>query len=73
MSESIKGIFNQHLSAPRPALTGTQAEMVAKAPPEQQDFLRAQFKMQNEMELTQQITNMLKKLHDMSMSVARNI
>jgi hypothetical protein len=54
-------------------MTGVQQTMVSKAPPEQQDFLRAQFQLENEAQLTQQITAMLKKLDEMSMAVIRNL
>jgi hypothetical protein len=57
----------------RTQLTGTQEKMVKAAPPEQQEFLRAQFQLQNESEATQQATNILKKLGEMSSSVIRNL
>jgi hypothetical protein len=36
-------------------------------------FLEAQMKMQKEQELVQFITQMMKQLHEMAMSVIRNI
>ncbi len=69
---SIGGI-SQAITQHRTTLTGTQQQMVNAAPEEQKAFLRAQFQLQNEMEATQQITNILKKLHEMSSAVIRNL
>ena len=69
---SIDSIASK-ITSHRQALTGTQEKMVKAAPPEQQEFLRAQFMLQNESEATQQATNILKKLGEMSSSVIRNL
>ena len=69
---SIDGIASS-ITAHRQQLTGTQEKMVKAAPEEQQAFLRAQFQLQNESEATQQVTNILKKLGEMSSSVIRNL
>ena len=70
---SIASIANQVTSNITGQLTKVQSDMVSKAPAEQKPFLEAQFKLENEAQLTQQITNMLKKLDEMSMAVIRNL
>jgi len=70
---SIQSIANQVTSNITGKLTGVQADMVSKAPAEQRPFLEAQFKLENEAQITQQITNMLKKMDEMSMAVIRNL
>ncbi|WP_224369372.1 hypothetical protein [Hyalangium versicolor] len=70
---SIASIANQVSSNITGQMTSVQKDMVAKAPDEQKPFLEAQFKLENEAQITQQITNMLKKLDEMSMAVIRNL
>ena len=70
---SIASIGQQVTSNITGQMTKTQADMVSKAPEEQRPFLEAQFKLENESQLTQQITNMLKKMDEMSMAVIRNL
>jgi hypothetical protein len=53
-------VFEQ-LIAHRQNLSARQAEMVRAAPQEQQEFLTAQFKLQNETEGTSTITRLLKE------------
>jgi hypothetical protein len=54
-------------------LSATQNQMLANAPAEMKPFLEAQMKMQKEQELLQLITQMMKQLHEMAMSVIKNI
>ena len=54
-------------------LSQAQSDLLAKAPAEMRPFLEAQMKMQKEQELTQLITQMMKQMHEMAMSVIRNI
>ena len=54
-------------------LSGAQKDMLANAPAEMKPFLEAQMKMQKEQELTKLITQMMKQMHEMAMSVIRNI
>ena len=70
---SIESIANKVNSNITGKLTGLQEKMISKAPPEQQEFLRAQFQLENEAQITQQITQMLKKMDEMSMAVIRNL
>jgi hypothetical protein len=70
---SIADIGNKVASNITGQLTSVQKNMVSKAPKEQQEFLTAQFQLENESQLTQQITNMLKKMDEMSMAVIRNL
>jgi len=65
--------ISSRISQQRTRLTGTQEKMVNAAPEEQREFLRSQFQLQNESEATQQATNILKKLGEMSSSVIRNL
>lgn len=73
MATSIASIAAQVSNNITGQLTKVQSDMVAKAPAEQKPFLEAQFKLENEAQLTQQITAMLKKLDEMSMAVIRNL
>ena len=52
-------------------LTGTQAAMVRAAPPEQRPFLESQFKLENETQITQMLTELLKE--DTRMQILRNL
>ena len=70
---SIASIGQQIASNITGQLTSVQRDMVSKAPTEQQPFLEAQFKLENETQATQQISNLLKKLDEMSMAVIRNL
>ena len=54
-------------------LSQNQKDVLAAAPAEMKPFLEAQMKMQKEQELVQFITQMMKQLHEMAMSVIRNI
>lgn len=56
-----QGTVFDRLVAHRQNLTKTQEAMVKAAPEEQKDFLRAQFKLQNEMEATDMLTRLLKE------------
>jgi hypothetical protein len=69
---SIKSI-SDIVTNQRQGLTGTQQAMVDAAPEEQRPFLQAQFKLENESQATQQISNILKKLDEMSSAVIRNL
>ena len=68
VSDITKGAFSAMGN-----LSGAQKDMLANAPAEMKPFLEAQMKMQKEQELTQLITQMMKQLHEMAMSVIRNI
>ncbi len=70
---SIASIGQQVTNNITGQMTSVQADMVSKAPAEQRPFLEAQFKLENEAQLTQQITNFLKKMDEMSMAVIRNL
>jgi hypothetical protein len=54
-------------------LSQNQKDVLANAPDEMKPFLEAQMKMQKEQELVQFITQMMKQMHEMAMSVIRNI
>ena len=54
-------------------LSQNQKDVLSAAPAEMKPFLEAQMKMQKEQELVQFITQMMKQLHEMAMSVIRNI
>ena len=69
---SLGSIANAGLSA-MGNLSKAQQDMLANAPAEMKPFLEAQMKMQKEQEITQLITQMMKQMHEMSMSVIRNI
>ena len=69
---SIKSISDL-VTSQRSNLTSTQQSMVDAAPEEQRPFLQAQFKLENESQATQQISNILKKLDEMSQAVIRNL
>ena len=72
MASSIGSIANAGMSA-MGGLSKAQQDMLSKAPAEMKPFLEAQMKMQKEQELTQLITQMMKQMHEMAMSVIRNI
>ena len=65
VNAAVGGAVNQ--------LSKDQEAMIAAAPPEMQKFMRAQMEMQKQQELVQFITQMMKQLHEMAMSVIRNI
>ncbi len=69
---SLSSIANSGISA-MGQLSQAQKDMLANAPAEMKPFLEAQMKMQKEQELTQLITQMMKQMHEMAMSVIRNI
>ena len=69
---SLSSIANSGMSA-MGGLSQAQQDMLANAPAEMKPFLEAQMKMQKEQELTQLITQMMKQMHEMAMSVIRNI
>ena len=69
---SLSSIANAGMSA-MGGLSKAQQDMLANAPAEMKPFLEAQMKMQKEQELTQLITQMMKQMHEMGMSVIRNI
>ena len=69
---SLGSIANAGMSA-MGGLSKAQTDMLANAPAEMKPFLEAQMKMQKEQELTQLITQMMKQMHEMAMSVIRNI
>ena len=69
---SIKEISDM-VTSQRTSLSGTQQEMVNAAPKEQQKYLTAQFKLENESQATQQISNILKKMDEMASAVIRNL
>jgi hypothetical protein len=54
-------------------MTRLQRELLAQAPPEEKPRLEAQFKLQNQQELVAFISNMMKKLNDIAMSVINNM
>jgi hypothetical protein len=70
-SMNFQGKVFDKLTAHREQLTGKQAAMVRAAPPEQREFLEAQFKLQNEAEVTETLTRLLKE--DSRMTVFRNL
>ena len=69
---SLTAIANAGMGA-MGGLSKAQQNMLANAPAEMRPFLEAQMKMQKEQELTQLITQMMKQMHEMAMSVIRNI
>ena len=69
---SLSSIANAGMGA-MGGLSKAQQDMLANAPAEMKPFLEAQMKMQKEQELTQLITRMMKQMHEMAMSVIRNI
>ena len=69
---SIQDISNL-VTSNRGALTTEQQNMVNQAPAEQQKYLEAQFKMENESQATQAISNILKKMDEMASAVIRNL
>ena len=69
---SLGSIANAGMSA-MGGLSKAQQDMLANAPAEMKPFLEAQMKMQKEQELTKLITQMMKQMHEMAMSVIRNI
>ena len=69
---SLSSIANAGMGA-MGGLSKAQQDMLANAPAEMKPFLEAQMKMQKEQELTQLITQMMKQMHEMAMSVIRNI
>jgi hypothetical protein len=70
---SLSDITSGAMSGGIGNLTGAQKDMLANAPAEMKPFLEAQMKMQKEQELTQLITQMMKQMHEMAMSVIRNV
>ena len=72
MANSIGSIANAGMSA-MGGLSKAQQDMLSKAPAEMRPFMEAQMKMQKEQELTQLITQMMKAMHEMAMSIIRNI
>ncbi len=54
-------------------LSAAQSQMLATAPAEMKPFLEAQMKMQKEQELNQLIAQLMKQMHEMGMSVLKNI
>ena len=69
---SLSGIANAAMGG-MGQLSGAQSDMLSKAPAEMKPFLEAQMKVQKEQELNQLITQMMKQMHEMAMSVIRNI
>jgi len=53
--------------------TDAENKWIASAPPEMQGQMKAQLEMQKMQELVQLITQMMKAMHEMSMSIIRNI
>jgi hypothetical protein len=72
----MAGLMNDVTKAATGAIGGlsqNQKDVLANAPDEMKPFLEAQMKMQKEQELVQFITQMMKQMHEMAMSVIRNI
>ena len=69
---SLTGITNSALGG-MGGLSAAQNQMLANAPEEMKPFMEAQMKMQKEQELNQLITQMIKQLHEMAMSIIKNI
>ncbi|MCP3097629.1 hypothetical protein LZ198_01925 [Myxococcus sp. K15C18031901] len=69
---SISANFNSAVSS---IMQGSSAmnDMIAKAPPEQQDFLRAQQKMQQEEQITQLISKAIASFGKQADSVIQNM
>ncbi|MDC0714350.1 hypothetical protein POL68_38200 [Stigmatella sp. ncwal1] len=69
---SIGGVSGQLAGG---ILNNTKLEnaWISKAPPEMQGQLKAQLEMQKMQETVQMITQMMKTMHEMSMSIIRNI
>ena len=72
MAGSIQDVANL-VTSNQGSLTSEQQSMVNNAPPEQQKYLEAQFKMENESQATQAISNILKKMDEMASAVIRNL
>jgi hypothetical protein len=66
-----QGSVFESLLAHRDQLSETQAAMVRAAPPEQRPFLESQFKLENETQITEMLTKLLKE--DTRMQILRNL
>ncbi len=53
--------------------TASENQWISSAPPEMQGQMKAQLEMQKMQEMVQLITQMMKAMHEMSMSIIRNI
>ena len=71
-STSFLEINSVFLNGPR-ANTAQENEWVANAPPEMRAAMISQLQMQKEQELNQLIAQMMKQMHEMGMSVLKNI
>ncbi|MBZ4417165.1 hypothetical protein [Myxococcus sp. RHSTA-1-4] len=69
---SISNVFNSAVNNIMKGSSSSEA-MIAAAPEDQKDFLKAQQQMQREAQVVQLITNMMKKLDDMAQSVLQNM
>jgi hypothetical protein len=69
---SIAGVVNSVAGGIR-GNTALENQWLASAPPEMQGQLKAQLEMQKMQELVQLITQMMKAMHEMSMSIIRNV
>lgn len=54
-------------------LSASQNQMLSMAPPEMRGMMEAQMKMEKEQQIVQFITAMMKALHEMAMSIIKNI
>jgi phosphoenolpyruvate-protein kinase (PTS system EI component) len=66
-----QGDIFQALTAHRDQLSSVQSKMVERAPKEQREFLTAQFQLENEAQVTEMISKMLKD--EEGMAIARNL
>jgi hypothetical protein len=73
MANSIQNIANSGVFQQMSKLTSAQENMISQAPAEQQGMLRAQFEMEQQGQLVQFITGILKKMDEMNSAIARNI
>ena len=72
MAGSLNGVVGSVTGGVR-GNTSTENQWIANAPPEMQGQMKAQLEMQKMQELVQLITQMMKAMHEMSMSIIRNI
>jgi hypothetical protein len=71
MALQVKNDIFQMITDHQKNLGQTQTDMVKAAPAEQQDFLKAQFKLENEAQAADAIGKLLKQ--DETLTVIRNL
>jgi hypothetical protein len=69
--DGARGGNFEKLMANRDRLSSVQTNMVERAPKEQREFLTAQFQLENESQVTDMISKLLKE--DTRMAILRNL